>query len=328
MGGGEAVRWGVLSTARINEAVLRGVDGSPAVDVVAVASRSAEAAEAFASARGIPRAHASYEALLADPDVEAVYIPLPNGLHAEWTVAALEAGKHVLCEKPLSPWLAQVERCFDVAERLGLVLSEGFMWRHHPQTDRLVELVQGGAIGEVRLVRAVFSFPLDRPEDVRWDAALDGGALLDVGCYCVSAARLLAGEPSRASAEAAVTAGGVDSRFAGLMSFPAGALALFDCAFDLPRRDELEVVGAGGSLFLDDPWHAREPVIELRRADGSVERIEAERADAYRLEFEDVSAAIRGGREPRLSRADAVGQARALEALLRSATTGEPVPLT
>ena len=152
--------------------MLRGVDGSPAVDVVAVASRSEEPAEAFARAYGIPRAHGSYEELLADPEVEAVYIPLPNGLHVEWTLAALEAGKHVLCEKPLSPRVEEVERCFDTAERHGLVLSEGFMWRHHPQTDRLVELL--GRIGELRLVRATFSFSLDRPDDVRWDAAPGG----------------------------------------------------------------------------------------------------------------------------------------------------------
>jgi predicted dehydrogenase len=316
-GGGEAVRWGVLSTARINEAVLRGVDGSPAVDVVAVASRSADRAEAFAREYGIPRAHGSYEALLADPDVEAVYIPLPNGLHVEWTLAALEAGKHVLCEKPLSPRLAEVEQCFDVAERHGLVLSEGFMWRHHPQTDRLESLL--GRIGELRLVRATFSFPLDRPGDVRWDAALDGGALLDVGCYCVSAIRLFGGEPERVSAEAVMTDGGVDSRFAGVLRLPGHVLGEFNCGFDLPQRDELEVVGSEGSLFTDDPWHCLEPLIEVRGGDGSVEAIEVEQANAYRLEFEDVSAAIRGEREPRLGRDDAVGQARALEMLLQSA---------
>jgi xylose dehydrogenase (NAD/NADP) len=318
-GGGEAVRWGVLSTARINEAVLRGVDGSPAVDVVAVASRSAEAAEVFAREHGIPRAHGSYEALLADPDVEAVYVPLPNGLHFEWTLAALEAGKHVLCEKPLSPRVAEVERCFDAAERHGLVLSEGFMWRHHPQTDTLVRLVD--RIGELRLVRATFSFSLERPGDVRLDAALDGGAVLDVGCYCVSAARLFGGEPERVSAEAVMTGGGVDIRFAAAMHLPGDVLAEFDCGFDMPPRDELEIVGSEGSLFADDPWHCRRPVIELRRRDGAVETIEAEQANAYRLEFEDVSAAIRGERAPRLGRDDATGPARALEMLLRSAAS-------
>jgi predicted dehydrogenase len=307
-------RWGVLSTARINESVLRGVDGSPAVDVVAVGSRSLDTAEAFAREWGIPRAHGSYEELLADPDVEAVYIPLPNGMHVEWTLAALEAGKHVLCEKPLSPRLEDVERCFDVAERNGLVLSEGFMWRHHPQTDRLVELV--GQIGELRLIRATFSFSLGPEANVRWDAHLDGGALLDVGCYCVSAARLFGGEPERAGGEAVMTEGGVDSRFVATMRMAGDVIGEFNCGFDMPPRDELEIVGSEGSLFTDDPWHCVNPVIELRHGDESVETIEVEQANAYRLELEDVSAAIRGEHPPRLGREDAVGQARALEMLL------------
>jgi D-xylose 1-dehydrogenase (NADP+, D-xylono-1,5-lactone-forming) len=320
----EAVRWGILSTADINEKVLAGVQGSPAVDVVAVGSRSAERAQEFASAHGIPRAHGSYQDLLANPDVEAIYIPLPNGLHVEWTLAALAAGKHVLCEKPLSPRAEEVERCFDAAERAGLVLSEGFMWRHHPQAERLESLVRGGAIGELRLVRAAFSFPLDRFPDVRWDAELDGGALLDVGCYCVSGARLLAGaEPERVTGESVLADSGVDSRFAGTLRFPGDVLAVFDCGFDIAPRDELEAIGSSGSLFLDDPWHSAEPRIELRA--GSVELVEVERANPYRLELEDVSAAIREEREPRLGRADAVGQARALEALMRSAAEGRSV---
>ncbi len=322
----DPVRWGIVSTANINEKVLAGVSGSPAVSVAAVGSRTREYAEGFASAHGIPRAHGSYEELLADDDVEAVYIPVPNGLHVEWTLAALEAGKHVLCEKPLSPRAAEVERCFDAAESAGLVLSEAFMWRHHPQTQRLESLVREGAIGELRLVRAAFSFPLPQVPNVRWDADLDGGALLDVGCYCVSGSRLLAGvEPERVTGEAVMAESGVDSRFAGTLRFPGDVLAVFDCGFDLPPRDELEAIGSEGSVFLDDPWHCMEPRIELRGLDGSVELIELERANPYGLEFEDVSAAIRGEREPRLGRADAVGQARALEALLRSASEGRPV---
>ena len=315
--GGEGVRWGVLSTARINEDVLRGVAGSAAVDVVAVASRSAERAEAFAAEWGIPHAFGSYEDLLADPGVEAVYIPLPNGLHVEWTLAALEAGKHVLVEKAFSPRAAEVERCFSLAEERGLVLSEGFMWRHNPQTSRLLSLLD--RIGDLRLVRAEFSFPLlGRDDDVRWDPTLDGGALLDVGCYCVSAARLFAGEPMDVHA-LAVERGGVDSRFTGLLRMPGDVIATFDCGFDMAARDELELVGTEGSLFVDDPWHCRKPRIELRRESG-VETIEVERANSYRLEFEDVAAAIRGrSGGALLGRDDAVGQARALEALLEAA---------
>jgi xylose dehydrogenase (NAD/NADP) len=316
--GGEGVRWGVLSTARINADVLRGLSGSASVHVVAVASRSLERAEAFASEWGLDRAFGSYEELLASPDVEAVYIPLPNGLHVEWTLAALEAGKHVLVEKAFSPRAAEVERCFSLAEEHGLVLSEAFMWRHNPQTLRLVESLP--RIGELRLIRATFSFPLvGRDDDVRWDPSLDGGALLDVGCYCVSGARLFGGEPSDVGAAAVLTARGVDSRFAGVLRFPGDVIATFDSGFDLPARDELELVGSQGSLFVDDPWHCLTPRIELRRESG-VETIEVERENSYRLEFEDVSAVIRGVRdEPRLGRDDAVGQARTLEALLEAA---------
>jgi predicted dehydrogenase len=322
----EAVRWGIVSTADINEKVLAGLGGSPAVRVVAVGSRSLERAREFAAEHEIPRAHGSYEELLADPEVEAVYIPLPNGLHVEWTLAALAAGKHVLCEKPLSPRAEEVERCFDAAERAGLVLSEGFMWRHTPQAARLRSLVREGAIGELRLVRAAFSFPLDRFPDVRWDAELEGGALLDVGCYCVSGSRFLTeAEPERVTGESVAAGSGVDARFAGTLRFPGDVLAVFDCGFDLPPRDELEAIGRAGSLFVDDPWHSVDVGIELRRADGSVERIEVEHGNPYRLELEDVSAAIRGEREARLGRADAVGQARALEALLLSAAEGRPV---
>jgi predicted dehydrogenase len=315
--GGGGVRWGVLSTARINADVLRGLAGSETVDVVAVASRSRDRAEAFASEWGIPRAFGSYEQLLADPGVEAVYIPLPNGLHVEWTLAALEAGKHVLVEKAFSPRAAEVERCFDVAAERGLVLSEAFMWRHNPQTSQLVTLLD--RIGELRLVRAVFSFPLiGRDDDVRWDPTLDGGALLDVGCYCVSAARLFGGEPTDVGAAAVTTARGVDSRFAGVLRFPGDVLATFDCGFDIAERDELELVGDEGSLFVDDPWHCRGPGIEVRRE--SVERVEVPQANSYRLEFEDVSAAVRGRSDgPLLGREDAVGQARTLEALLEAA---------
>jgi xylose dehydrogenase (NAD/NADP) len=320
------VAWGILSTAKINEKILAGAELSDRVDVVAVASRSAERAEAYAREHGIPRAHASYEALLEDPEVEAVYISLPNSMHVEWTVRALEAGKHVLCEKPLSRRAGAVEEAFAAAERSGRLLMEAFMYRHHPQTRRLHELVAEGAIGRLRLIRAAFSFALDEPGNVRLSSRLDGGALMDVGSYCVSGSRLLAGEPERVHAEQVLGGDGVDVRLAAAMRFPGDVLALIDCALVVAPRDELEVVGDEASLFLDDPWHALEPVIELRR-DGRVERIAVEPAHSYQLELENLSDAIRGEAEPLLGRADALGQARTIEALYRSAETGGAVTL-
>ncbi|MEA2156099.1 MAG: hypothetical protein QOE11_2239 [Solirubrobacteraceae bacterium] len=323
------INWGLLSTARINGAVINGALESQDAGVVAVASRDGARAREYAERFGIPRAHGSYDALLADPEVDAVYVSLPNGLHVEWTIRALEAGKHVLCEKPMDRRPERVAQAFDVAEREGLVLSEAFMWRHHPQTTRLRELLGDGAIGDVRLVRASFSFPLalDAP-NVRLDAALDGGGLLDVGSYCISGARLAAGgEPVSAIGCAVTGARGVDTRFTGLLRFDGDVLATFDCGIDLHARHDLEISGSRGRVLLADPWHCRTPRIVLERDGQAADTIEVEAADSYRLELEDVAAAIRGERAPLLGRADALGQARTIAALEQSAAEGRAVAL-
>jgi D-xylose 1-dehydrogenase (NADP+, D-xylono-1,5-lactone-forming) len=317
----KSVTWGIVSTALINRLVIPPAQASEACDLIAVASRDQARAEEYAREWGIERAYGSYGALLDDPDVEAVYISLPNSLHCEWSIRALEAGKHVLCEKPMSRRAAEVEAAFDVADRTGRLLMEAFMWRHHPQTRKLIELVQSGAIGRPRVIRSAFGFSLSDPTNVRLLPEIDGGALMDVGCYCVSGSRLLGGEPQHVGAAQVVGPTGVDILFAGAMLLENDITAHFDCGFVMPDRDELEVVGDEGSLFLDDPWHAREPLIEVRR-DGEVERIEIEKANSYGLELENLSAAIRGEAEPLLGRADAVGNARALEALYASAASG------
>jgi predicted dehydrogenase len=319
----EPVRWGILSTARINRQLIPGAHASPKVELAAVASRHRARADAYAREWGIPQAFGSYEELLADDAIEAVYISLPNNLHVEWSVRALEAGKHVLCEKPLSRHPGDVERAFDAADRSGRYLMEAFMYRHSPQTKRLSALVAEGAIGELRLVRAAFSFGLYDPDNIRLRPELEGGALMDVGCYCVSGLRLLAGEPESVFGRAWVGSSGTDWVFTGSLRF-GDVLALFDCGTALPMRDELEAIGSDGSVFLDDPWHGRRPVIELRRDDG-IERIELERTDSYRLELENLSDAIRDEGEALLGRADALAQARVIEALYRSADTGEAV---
>src|SRR5580765_6835723 len=320
----DAVTWGIVSTAHINRLLIPGAHASPKVSLAAVASRDLARAEEYARKWEIPRAYGSYEELLADPEIEAVYVSLPNTMHVEWSIRALEAGKHVLCEKPLARSGAEVERAFDAADRAGRFLMEAFMYRHNPQTARLAELVVGGAIGDLRLVRSTFSYSLYDAGNIRLRPELEGGALMDVGCYCVSGSRLLAGEPELVSAHSFVGESGTDWVFAATMRHPNDVLALFDCGTALTDRDELEAVGSEGSLFLDDPWHCRRPMIEVRRDDG-VERIELEPADSYRLELENLSDAIRGEAEPLLGRADAVAQAHALEALHRSAESGQPV---
>jgi xylose dehydrogenase (NAD/NADP) len=314
----EPVRWGLLSTAHINRLLIPPANASPKLDVVAVASRDPARAKAYAREWGIPRAHGTYEALLDDPDVEAIYISLPNSLHVEWSIKALEAGKHVLVEKPFDKRPERVEEAFDAAERAGRLLMEAFMYRHNPQTKRLTELVEDGAIGNLQTIRAAFSYSLYDAENVRLRADVEGGALMDVGCYCVSGSRLLGGEPTRVFGEQLVGPTGVDVRFHGTLRFPSGVVSQWDCGMVMPERDELEVIGDEASLFLDDPWHCRTPGIELRR-DGDGERIELEPVDSYGLELENLSDAIRGVGEPLLGREDAVGQARAIEALFRSA---------
>ena len=317
---------GIISTANINRLVLAGAAESDEVDVVAVASRDQKRAEAYAREHGIERAYGSYESLLADSDVDAVYISLPNSLHVEWSIQSLEAGKHVLCEKPLDKRPEEVERAFDAAERANRLLAEAFMYRHNPQTGKVKELVEGGAIGAVRFVRAAFGFSLDDFANVRLVADLHGGALMDVGCYCVSGSRLVAGEPLSVYGRQLVGESGVDVLFTGTMNFANDVVGQFDCGFVMQERDELEIVGEEGSLFLDDPWHARTPGIQIRRAD-SVEELVLQPVDSYRLELENLSAAIQGEAEPLLGREDAVGQSRAIDALYRSAETDAPVAL-
>jgi predicted dehydrogenase len=321
-----AVSWGILSTARINELVLEGVRGSDRVRIAGVASRDLPRAEAYAREHGIEQAYGSYDELLADPGIEAVYVSLPNAMHVEWSIRALQAGKHVLCEKPLTRSAAEAERAYGVAEREGRLLMEAFMWRHHPQVARLQGLIAEGAIGPVALVRAVHSFTADDPRDIRLLTDLDGGSLMDVGCYCVHAARLLAGEPERVYGEAVTNEQGLDVRFAGTTRSAGGAVCQFESGLDLPERAELEVVGPEGSLHVSDPWHGFSPGIELRRG-GSVEQVPVARAHSYGLEVENLSAAVRGEAEPLLGRDDAVAQARTLEALYASAAAGAPVTL-
>ncbi len=322
-----AVKWAIMSTANINRKVIPAARASPKVELVGVASRDQARADDYAKTWEIKRAYGSYDALLADPDVEAVYISLPNSMHCEWAIKALEAGKHVLCEKPLSRRASEVEAAFDAADRARRLLSEAFMYRHNPQTKRAKQLVDPGAIGELRLIRSAFSYPLYDEDNIRLRTALDGGALMDVGCYAVSGSRLFGGEPDRVYGEAWFGPSGTDWVFAGTLRFPGNVVALFDSGTAVTERDELEAIGSAGSLFLDDPWHCRVPGIELRSEGRVVDRIELDLVDSYRLEIENLSDAIRGEGEVLLGREDAVAQARVMEALHDSAMHGAAVSL-
>ena len=247
--------WGLLSTARINRRLIPPLRKSPRNTLVAVASRDIERAQQYAREWNIPIAFGSYEELLEDPKIDIVYISLPNSLHAAWTVKALQAGKHVLCEKPLATTLQDVDAIIQASRQTGKVALEAFMYRHHAQTLKVKELVENGAIGELRLVKGAFSFYLDQPENVRLIASLDGGCLWDVGCYPVSYARYLAGaEPVEAFGWQITGSSGVDIHFTGQLHFPNNVFAQFDSSFCTTFRTSIEVVGSTGSIIIPKPY--------------------------------------------------------------------------
>jgi D-xylose 1-dehydrogenase (NADP+, D-xylono-1,5-lactone-forming) len=330
----DKLRWGVLSTASIARLVIEATRAADHAEFVAVASRDAARARAFAGELGLEASFGSYEELLASDAVDAVYVAVPVALHTEWTVRALQAGKHVLCEKPFATSAADASRCFDAAEAAGRRCVEGLMWRHHPQTTLARRLVGDGAIGRLTYVRAALSVRTGAG-DIRRSVDLGGGALGDLGCYCVSAIRLFAGEPERLYADQVRDGpAGVDLRLAATLHLPGGVLAQFDVALDVTRRDELELVGTEGRLALLDPWLCRSDHLELSR-DGRVEHVPVDPGgtlgltdpdhDVYRIELDTVSAALAAGEEPSFGRDDAIAQASALEALRRSADHGTPV---
>jgi predicted dehydrogenase len=321
MAGTGALRLGIVGTANINKQLLGGAAETNAVQVVAVGSREAARGRAFADRHGIPTVHGSYADLLADPSVEAVYISLPNSLHHPVTLEALRAGKHVLVEKPYSADPADVETAFDLAAKNGLVVAEALMWRHGPGARLVGELLP--RVGDVITIRTTFSFALTWTEDVRLDADLAGGALMDVGCYAISGARLAAGgDPIRVFGTATWGPSGVDRRFHGELEFASGAVAQITCGFDTNARG-IEVVGADGWFWIADPW--RNELGRIVTINGASREYAAE--NQYRLELEDFAAAVRGTKAPLLGRADAVAQARTIGALYRSARDGVPVTL-
>lgn len=309
------VRFGLLTTAAISGAILGARAADAPFEIVAVGSRDLSRAQAYAHEHGIERAHGSYEELLADGGVDAVYIALPNALHHEWTMRTLAAGKHVLVEKPYTRIPEQVDEAWDEAERRGLVLEEAYMWRHSPQTKLLVELVP--QVGEVRGVHVTFTAMLTREDDPRWVPELGGGALLDVGCYCVSAARLLLGEPDRVHGEARIGRGGVDTQFAGTLRF-GDVTATFQCGLRSYFNNELEVIGTEGILRVPSPFVDPPGLVVVN---GEEHRVDAR--NHYCAELDDICAAIRGEHGVLLGRDEMRGQATVLDALLRSA---ESVP--
>jgi len=327
----ERVRWGVISTANIGRrAVLPSIQRSRNGELLAVGSRDAGKAAALARELAIPRAYGSYEDLLADPAVEAVYIPLPNNMHCEWAIRAAEAGKHVLCEKPLALDAAECAAMEAAARDRGVTLMEAFMYRFHPQTERVGELIGQGVVGEPRLIRASFTFRVTSPANIRLQPDLGGGSLMDVGCYCVNVARtLFDAEPIEVQAYAIWAASGVDEQIIASLCFGGDRWAQFDCALTLARRETYQVVGADGVIDVPVAFlpGASDTQIHIRDVQGArVETIAG--ADEYQLMVEHFADCVRGPVTPRYPAAEAAANMRAIAALYRSARNGgrpEPV---
>ena len=311
------LRLGLLSTARINGAILAAAAATGCFDVAAVASRDATRAEAYAREHGIGRSYGAYDELLTDPDLDAVYISVPNRMHHEWTMRSLTAGKHVLCEKPYSRHAAEVEKAFACARERGLILTEGLMHRHHPQTMLVSSVVARGSIGSVRTIRATFAVQMRGPDDPRLQPDVDRGSLMEAGCYCVSWSRLIVGEPTQAYGEQVLDRAGVDVAFQGTLRFPHDQVAHLETSFLRPRSQHLEVVGDEGVIVVEAPfrpdWGGS---VFLQRPGGADPvRLAVPEASAYELELANFADAIAGECEPLLGWDDAVGQARTIDAL-------------
>ncbi len=319
-----SLKWGLLSTARINRRLIPAIRAAERAELVAVASRSRARAEAYAAEWAIPRAHGSYGALLDDTEVDLVYIGLPNSLHAEWTVRAAEAGKHVLCEKPLALSANECDQIISAAESAGVVAIEAVMYLHHPLLDKARQLVRQGAVGEVMLVRGALSISLDRPADIRWKPELGGGSLWDVGSYPVSFVRWMVGEPEEVFGWQTLSESGVDETFAGLLRFSSGVLGVFDCGFRELLRSQGEVFGTDGTLIIEHP-HVIGPQSRIILRRGSEEEaITVPEVDPYLCEVDALTAAVLDGAPLPVTLASSRANVATIVALYESARRKVP----
>lgn len=322
------LRWGLLSTARINRAVIPPIRSAKRSELAAVASRNQAKADAYAKEWKIPRAYGSYEALLADKEIDAIYIPLPNDMHAEWSIKCAEAGKHVLVEKPIALTPGEVDRMIDAAKKNKVVIAEAFMYKHHPQTAQVLDLVKQGAIGEVKLIKGAFTFNLTRTSDVRLVPEQGGGSIWDVGCYPISYARLVAqAEPIEVFGWQVTGSTGVDEVFSGQMKFANGLLAQFDCGFRSPFRASLEIVGATGSIELASPFKPDGSTKFVINRGDKIENFQSANQPLYLGEIEDMENAAIDHQPQRISLEWSRGNVAVITALLESAQTDKVVKL-
>jgi len=324
----QKLSWGLLSTAKINRALIKPLVASRRTRLLAVASRSQTSADAYAREWNIPRAHGSYEALLVDPEIDVIYNSLPNNLHAEWTIKALRAGKHVLCEKPLALTLNEVDSMVAIAKETGKVLAEAFMYRHHPQTLKVKEIVDGGALGKLQMIKGSFTFALAREGNFRFQKEMGGGSIWDVGCYPISYARMVVGaEPLEVFGWQVTGPGGSDETFVGQMRFANDVHMQFDCGFKSPLHSFIEIVGTDGTLNIPVPFKpGLKERIYLTHGD-KTETIAIKGQELYLGEVEDMCDAVLLGKVPRISLTDSRGNVATILALLESAKTDKPILL-
>jgi xylose dehydrogenase (NAD/NADP) len=331
----DKIKWGIMSTAKINDALLDPIRQAPRSELVAVASRNVDKAQAYARAKDIPKAHSSYEALLADLGVDAVYISLPNSLHCEWTVKAAEAGKHVLCEKPLVPTLAELDQVEAAAQTNNVTIFEAFMYLHHPQTLKVKEMIETGQLGELQLINSWFAYylPPEDSDNIRLYPELAGGSLWDVGVYPNSLAIALnqAGPPLEVWASQIKGETGVEVSMSGQMKFANGVVAQISSGFRCPFREGAHIVGSEGMVRISEPWKphlsGRGSQIVFSTKDDAEERITIPQSDPYLNEVEAMEACILDGAEPIVPLSLSRDLLRSVLALYESAETGRPVSL-
>jgi len=324
----KVLNWGFICTADINKALIQPLKESKRNRLLAVASRTQAAADDYARKWRIPKAYGSYEALLASPDVDVIYNALPNHLHAEWTIKALKAGKHVLCEKPFAMTTTEVDAMAAAALETGRVLAEAFMYRHHPQTLKVKEMVDDGLLGKIKTLRGAFTIQFKREDNYRLRPEMGGGALWDVGCYPLSYMRAMLGaEPLEVFGWQVKGASGIDDIFAAQMRFPGDILAQFDCSFIIPFHAFMELVGDEGTLIVPMPFAPKMRESLFLTREGKTEKISVKGPGLYEGEVEDMANAILDGKPPRISLADSRANVKAILALFESAKSGKPVTL-
>ena len=324
----QILRWGLLSTARINKSLLPPLQISKRNKVLAVASRSQEKADAYAREKKIDRAYGSYEAMLADPEIDVIYNPLPNHLHTEWSIKAVEAGKHVLCEKPIALTLADVDAMAAAAGKTGRIIAEAFAYRAHPYMQKVKEIVNSGQLGKVKMVKGSFSFVMTKQDDIRWDPHMGGGALWDIGCYPLSFTRMLLGmEPLEVFGWQVTSPSGIDEVYSGQLRFPGDIYFQIDCSFKIPFHTFMEIVGDEGTLTIPRPFNDTAKKDLYLTRDGKTSTVVVKGPDPYLAEVENFADAILLIKLPVTSLADSRLNTAAILALLESAKTGRPISL-